>query len=793
MKVEDITAEKVVFFFNKYKHNTEQIIHLERRILSESYDFGKWQEMLSANSELTRKLFVENEALINDYIEPVLKHPEWLSKEAVHAFLLHVTFFLFENNIDFYVTDDLVTAILEKCPQIDDVDRFEGLMNLGICNTVSIYGGFEKAKKYFEEAMKIYPSFAEAPNYDICIHLVFCRTFELLSYALYKIPDYVAIVNIIEEINRMVRGGNTKLYKKMWGENGDFPMHIALLKRFFKIYAIFTAGQCEFVVADDDEEQKKALKEILTWLTEEYAAEGMENNINPMIYTFFKKNQFHRGKITKSEYQEDLKSAFEKYEKNSVFIFADCPFPVDDDPVEPQFALMLDRMKIFNWSFCYANILIPELFRLFDEKDFNKRLTNELIRYYENSVYAEKGFMTDNFVFDNVRIVAESLDEINDFIKFAQTIFIHREINSAIHFSMVSNLAGMCLSHFIERKPELFVTKEFPDAESVRQNRTELLTFIKHAGVLHDIGKLSRTNLVNLHFRKITDNEYSKITEHTLMGAKVIEGIEYLSPFRDIILGHHKHFDGKGGYPKDFDIKNSENSVFIDLISICDTIDTSTDHKGRNYAKKKNFDDILVELKEMTDRYSQELVQIIDEDEALKDELRYMTSTGRNYTSYETYCHFIQPNTFFSEQDEKTISPYNSKYAEKLFDFYKKTYPDCSDDEISQHIYEITDGVTSLIYVMHDKKDEIFGLMSGRLISSLVHRSHSFVITDLVIRPEYRRKGLGTELLAKVSQELKEKNIHHIKVNVKNDFTMERFFWIEGFSQTKTVFMDKEI
>ena len=83
--------------------------------------------------------------------------------------------------------------------------------------------------------------------------------------------------------------------------------------------------------------------------------------------------------------------------------------------------------------------------------------------------------------------------------------------------------------------------------------------------------------------------------------------------------------------------------------------------------------------------------------------------------------------------------------------------------------------------------------MSGRIISSLEHRTKSCIITDLVIRPEYRRRGLGTELLAKVSQELKEKNIHHIKVNVKNDFTMERFFWIEGFSQSKTIFMDKEI
>ena len=110
-----------------------------------------------------------------------------------------------------------------------------------------------------------------------------------------------------------------------------------------------------------------------------------------------------------------------------------------------------------------------------------------------------------------------------------------------------------------------------------------------------------------------------------------------------------------------------------------------------------------------------------------------------------------------------------------------------------EHIFEIHDGSLSMIYILHDKKDDIYGLMSGRIVSSLEHRTKSCIITDLVIRPEYRRRGLGTELLAKVSQELKEKNIHHIKVNVKNDFTMERFFWIEGFSQSKTIFMDKEI
>ena len=89
-------------------------------------------------------------------------------------------------------------------------------------------------------------------------------------------------------------------------------------------------------------------------------------------------------------------------------------------------------------------------------------------------------------------------------------------------------------------------------------------------------------------------NEYSKIKEHTVMGEKLIEGIDYLAPFHDIIVGHHKYFNGNGGYPDEFDVISSEIKVFINLISICDTIDTSTDHKGRNYAKKKNFDQILV-------------------------------------------------------------------------------------------------------------------------------------------------------------------------------------------------------
>ncbi|MCR5494509.1 MAG: GNAT family N-acetyltransferase [Treponema sp.] len=793
MNADCITEEEIVYFFNKYKYNSDQIFHLERRILNESYDFAKWQEMLAANSKLTRAHFSENEYLLDEFVRPAIKNPELLSPEAIHSFLLHITFYLFENNIDSHITDDLVNAILEKCPDIPPVDRFEALINLGISKTVTMYGPYEEAIKYFEEASEIFPDFSAAPNHDTRIHLVFCKVFQLLCMCLYKVPDYKKFVKIIKDTEKMLKGGNTALYKKMWGDHSDFPFHISLLFRYFRIYGIFLAGQCNFELKDDDEENKKALEEIITWTTCEYATEFTEGKINPMVYTFFQKHNYLENKISKEEYFEALYTQFTNLSNSPLFIYPEPAFPIDDDPVDPLFANMLDKMKIFNWSFSYAYILIPELFKISDSKEVHKKLTENLVKYYECSVYAEKGFQTDMFVFDNIRTVAETIENESDFISFVQTIFVHREITSAIHFSMVSNLAGICLSHFIESNPELFVTENYKTSEEVRDNRTKLLEFIKYAGYLHDIGKIGRTNLVNLHFRKITDSEYQRLSEHTNLGSELIANIPYLEKYRDIILGHHKFYDGSEGYPKNVDMSSSQYKIFIDLISICDTIDTSTDYRGRNYSRKKTFDDILVELKEMNTRYSPELVKIIDEDEALKDELRYLTSTGRNYTSYETYLRFIQPNTNFSEDDIKEAIELVNPDKNSLKSFFKKVFPSNSDSEISTHIDDILDGENTTLFAIQNKKNEIFALLSGRKIYNLTKNFYEFSISEIIVRPEYRRKGWGTELLKFTTENLKTKNISVIKINIPSDYSTESFFWIEGFTKKKHCTMEKDI
>ena len=104
------------------------------------------------------------------------------------------------------------------------------------------------------------------------------------------------------------------------------------------------------------------------------------------------------------------------------------------------------------------------------------------------------------------------------------------------------------------------------------------------------------------------------------------------------MLGHHKWYDGKMGYPMDFDNTKSKYKIAIDIISIADSIDAATDILGRNYTLGKDFDSLLKELEDGAGvRYNPNIVKLISMDEVLKSKLRYLTKYGRERVYYEAY------------------------------------------------------------------------------------------------------------------------------------------------------------
>jgi putative nucleotidyltransferase with HDIG domain len=77
------------------------------------------------------------------------------------------------------------------------------------------------------------------------------------------------------------------------------------------------------------------------------------------------------------------------------------------------------------------------------------------------------------------------------------------------------------------------------------QKRLENIVF---GALLHDIGKMGIRDEVLQKKDHLTPEEYQYIQKHTVIGAKIVEGIDFFKDKIPMIRNHHEHFDGNG-YP----------------------------------------------------------------------------------------------------------------------------------------------------------------------------------------------------------------------------------------------------
>ncbi len=115
---------------------------------------------------------------------------------------------------------------------------------------------------------------------------------------------------------------------------------------------------------------------------------------------------------------------------------------------------------------------------------------------------------------------------------------------------------------------------------------------LKHAAVLHDIGKIG----IDLHILqkkgKLTPEERAIIEEHPLIGEHILEPIEFLKEVREIIHQHHERVDGKG-YPNG--IKGDNLSLLSKILTIADAYEAMS--SDRPYRKAKSKAEIIEELR----------------------------------------------------------------------------------------------------------------------------------------------------------------------------------------------------
>ncbi len=100
--------------------------------------------------------------------------------------------------------------------------------------------------------------------------------------------------------------------------------------------------------------------------------------------------------------------------------------------------------------------------------------------------------------------------------------------------------------------------------------KEEEIEALRAASLLHDIGKLAVPEHIINKPGKLTPEEFEKMKIHPIVGAEILERVNFPYPVVPIVRAHHEKFDGSG-YP--FGLKADEIPIGARILACVDCLD----------------------------------------------------------------------------------------------------------------------------------------------------------------------------------------------------------------------------
>jgi two-component system, cell cycle response regulator len=114
---------------------------------------------------------------------------------------------------------------------------------------------------------------------------------------------------------------------------------------------------------------------------------------------------------------------------------------------------------------------------------------------------------------------------------------------------------------------------------------------VRRAAALHDVGKIAIPDAILHAPRKLTDDEWEYMRQHTLIGARIIGAAPEMQPVAEIVRSSHERWDG-GGYPDA--LAADDIPLGARIVSVCDSYDAMT--TTRAYREAMPASEALAEL-----------------------------------------------------------------------------------------------------------------------------------------------------------------------------------------------------
>lgn len=569
-------------------------------------DFSSWCELLKKRSLNIKEIFGENSKTVSEIVSYL------------------------KNDLD----DEIAAALYEGYRAMEEAEMHDSRFLLDIIN-------------------KLVPFYEEKNDFNRLIHLYTDRCYELSAFLrldtfdlvrmhadLYKI---VALKKYYKEFNsvkerRLIFIGYYNIIRTLPGYNEKYSDDILPI---FREARAFYNSDCIKEMKDEDlaREEKNLFNIMFLHSFMYYLDEGLYQQmeyvdlIDEIKDTFEDEmdtdlcnavlNYFH-DQMNDTEFFYYLRKYFEFYYEEANKLRFD----------ESTDHIFVTTENMLNTAYMIYDFLKHSYLSYEEQKEYAAYITDCVVGFIKKVPARRFNVFFDESCATIFRKALPFLATPDQKEELLTQVILKQQTLNYVHSRMVEKISLAILDSIHEVRDNLldeFMAVGFKDYQDLRG-------YVARGARIHDLGKSLSLGVINQQLRGLSEAEHKYIKLHPSKGDEIINNDVDLEYYHDIMLGHHKTYDGKEGYPKEFDNTKSKYRIIIDLISIADSLDAATDLYGRNYHEGKNFDIVLEELnKGAGTQYNPRLVLYISSNKDIDKKLREIVSDGRLSLYYDTY------------------------------------------------------------------------------------------------------------------------------------------------------------
>lgn len=587
-------------------------------------DHVDWTNFFKRRALKNTQLFLANKEIISTVFDYFRQDREKIPTEAYRLLYDGLQFLYLEEKIDPFLGNNLCDILLDfyrsgRCPEQQNfagwVDRIKGEFLYHIYTMGKDPDALKQSYMYLKRAINEDRNYSPNPKESWLLALENLTITNWLNYKMQTVEEYYAYV---AEFRRLLQ-----------------------LPQTFQLMSQKTYERQKQQAANADERLVRNVYLADTTIMEKQHADSLMREIiapnlakphlSELSYSRTLMMQVLTGQFTAKEAMKSVKKRylqeFRKRIKNERFDHIELP------------NVLLPYVNYF-----YLNDLADVPFRR--KRAAVKQMYEDIITIYHHRLdqQMDNSYVKYLNLFATYPRAIKYLKE-EERIRYLNELNVATQVTTYAHSVNVAMIARELMKGILKYQPELLkgALGEIRHGK-VWLDSKKCLDFIYEAAFYHDIGKNGIISTVNNDYRPLTDEEYAIVKTHPVLGAELLKIAPSLyEKYHDTTLGHHKWYNGKGGYPEDFDNTKSPKRILIDIITLSDCMQAATERVGRNYKEGKTFYMVMEEFRRGAGtKYNPDLVKFIDTHDDVARELAVLINDAWVDIYFNIYSKFMR-------------------------------------------------------------------------------------------------------------------------------------------------------